>query len=53
MDAKHHMLGNLASIMAKEICILGGLVRQKMNMRFLRKCMNTKPSHGPNLLSFL
>ena len=62
VDARHHMLGRLASIIAKEllngqkvvvvrseeICISGGLVRQKMKyMRFLRKCMNTKPSHGP------
>lgn len=56
------MLGRLASILAKEllngqkvvvvrceeICMSGGLVRQKMKyMRFLRKRMNTKPSHGP------
>ena len=56
------MLGRLSSIIAKEllngqkvvvvrceeICISGGLVRQKMKyMRFLRKCMNTKPSYGP------
>jgi hypothetical protein len=62
IDARHHMLGRLASIVAKEllngqkvvlvrceeICISGGLVRQKMKyMRFLRKRMNTKPSHGP------
>ena len=62
VDARHHMLGRLASIVAKEllngqkvvvvrceeICISGGLVRQKMKyMRFLRKRMNTKPSHGP------
>ena len=62
VDARHHMLGRLASIIAKEllngqkvvvvrseeICISGGLVRQKMKyMRFLRKRMNTKPSHGP------
>ena len=62
VDARHHMLGRLSSIIAKEllngqkvvvvrceeICISGGLVRQKMKyMRFLRKCMNTKPSHGP------
>ncbi|MBA0813022.1 hypothetical protein Gohar_026911 [Gossypium harknessii] len=62
VDARHHMLGRLASILAKEllngqkvvvvrceeICISGGLVRQKMKyMRFLRKRMNTKPSHGP------
>ena len=62
VDARHHMLGRLASIVAKEllngqkvvivrceeICLSGGLVRQKMKyMRFLRKRMNTKPSHGP------
>ncbi|KAK7814671.1 60s ribosomal protein l13a-4 [Quercus suber] len=62
VDARHHMLGRLASIIAKEVlngqkvvvvrceelCISGGLVRQKMKyMRFLRKRMNTKPSHGP------
>nr|BAB33414.1 putative senescence-associated protein [Pisum sativum] len=56
------MLGRLASIVAKElsmvrrsflvrceeICISGGLGRQKMKyMRFLRRRMNTKPSHGP------
>ncbi|WOL01912.1 60S ribosomal protein L13a-4 [Canna indica] len=62
VDARHHMLGRLASILAKEllngqrvvvvrceeICLSGGLVRQKMKyLRFLRKRMNTKPSHGP------
>ncbi|KAL3604727.1 hypothetical protein D5086_005586 [Populus alba] len=62
VDARHHMLGRLASIIAKEllngqkvvvvrceeICMSGGLVRQKMKyLRFLRKRMNTKPSHGP------
>ncbi|CAI9107434.1 OLC1v1006784C1 [Oldenlandia corymbosa var. corymbosa] len=62
VDARHHMLGRLASIIAKEllngqkvvvvrceeICLSGGLVRQKMKyLRFLRKRMNTKPSHGP------
>lgn len=62
MDARHHMLGRLSSILAKEllhgqrvvvvrceeICMSGGLVRQKMKyLRFLRKRMNTKPSHGP------
>lgn len=56
------MLGRLAAIIAKEllngqrvvvvrceeICMSGGLVRQKMKyLRFLRKRMNTKPSHGP------
>ncbi|CAK9167065.1 unnamed protein product [Ilex paraguariensis] len=54
--------GRLASILAKElldgqkvvvvrceeIALSGGLVRQKMKyLRFLRKRMNTKPSHGP------
>ncbi|KAF5746315.1 60S ribosomal protein L13a-4 [Tripterygium wilfordii] len=62
VDARNHMLGRLASIVAKEllngqkvvvvrceeICMSGGLVRQKMKyLRFLRKRMNTKPSHGP------
>ncbi|PWZ23423.1 60S ribosomal protein L13a-4 [Zea mays] len=62
VDARHHMLGRLSSIIAKEllngqkvvvvrceeICMSGGLVRQKMKyLRFLRKRMNTKPSHGP------
>eukprot|EP00249_Psilotum_nudum_P003482 c16891_g1_i1 orf=239-865(-) len=62
VDARHHMLGRLASILAKEllngqrvvvvrceeICLSGGLVRQKMKyLRFLRKRMNTKPSRGP------
>ncbi|KAB2039841.1 hypothetical protein ES319_D02G038300v1 [Gossypium barbadense] len=61
VDARHHMLGRLASILAKEllngqkivvvrseeICMWGGLVSQKMNlMRFLRKRINTKPSHA-------
>ncbi|KAL9253928.1 Large ribosomal subunit protein uL13y-like protein [Drosera capensis] len=62
IDSRHHMLGRLASIVAKEllsgqrvvvvrceeIALSGGLVRQKMKyLRFLRKRMNTKPSHGP------
>lgn len=62
VDARHHMLGRLASIISKEllngqkvtvvrceeICISGGLVRQKMKyLRFLRKRMNTKPDKGP------
>lgn len=62
VDARHHMLGRLASIIAKEllngqrvvvvrceeISISGGLVRQKMKYaRFRNKRMNTKPSHGP------
>lgn len=62
VDARHHMLGRLSSIIAKEllngqkvvvvrceeICLSGGLVRQKMKyLRFLTKRMNTKPSHGP------
>ncbi|KAK9726522.1 hypothetical protein RND81_05G221100 [Saponaria officinalis] len=62
VDARHHMLGRTASIVAKEllsgqrvvvvrceeIALSGGLVRQKMKyLRFLRKRMNTKPSHGP------
>ncbi|KAK4752658.1 hypothetical protein SAY87_021456 [Trapa incisa] len=62
VGARHHMLGRLSSIVAKEllncqkvvvvcceeICLFGGLICQKMkNMRFLRKRMNTKPSLGP------
>ncbi|KAK9831797.1 hypothetical protein WJX74_009603 [Apatococcus lobatus] len=62
VDARGHMLGRLASVLAKqllngeqvvvvrteEICISGGLTRQKMKYeRFLRKRMNTQPSHGP------
>ncbi|XP_021830573.1 60S ribosomal protein L13a-1-like [Prunus avium] len=62
VDGRHHMLGRLASVVAKdllngqriavvrcdEIAISGGLVRQKMKyMRFRRKRMNTQPSHGP------
>ena len=35
-------------VRCEEICLSGGLVRQKMKyLRFLRKRMNTKPSHGP------
>lgn len=35
-------------VRCEEICLSGGLVRQKMKyLRFLRKSMNTKPSHGP------
>lgn len=62
IDARAHMLGRLASIVAKqlltgqqivvvrceEIAISGGLVRQKMKYeRFLRKRMNTNPTRGP------
>eukprot|EP00898_Chlorokybus_atmophyticus_P002724 jgi/Chlat1/3452/Chrsp23S03769 len=62
VDARHHMLGRLASIVAKEllngqrvvvvrceaIAVSGGLVRQKQKyLRFLRKRMNTNPSRGP------
>jgi large subunit ribosomal protein L13Ae len=62
VDARAHMLGRLASIVAKqilsghhivmtrceEITISGGLVRQKMKYeRFLRKRMNTNPTRGP------
>ncbi|KAB2602119.1 60S ribosomal protein L13a-1-like [Pyrus ussuriensis x Pyrus communis] len=62
VDGHHHMLGRLAAVVAKDllngqpiavvraeqIAISGGLVRQKMKyMRFLRKRMNTQPSHGP------
>uniref|UniRef100_A0A7S0RPU1 60S ribosomal protein L13a n=1 Tax=Chlamydomonas leiostraca TaxID=1034604 RepID=A0A7S0RPU1_9CHLO len=62
IDARAHMLGRLASIVAKqilsghhvvvvraeEISVSGGLVRQKMKYeRFLRKRMNTNPVRGP------
>ncbi|CAL5034299.1 unnamed protein product [Urochloa decumbens] len=57
VDARGHMMGRLASTVAKEIlrggaavreemALSGGLVRQKS--RFLRKRMNTKP-HSPPL----
>eukprot|EP00884_Botryococcus_braunii_P014581 jgi/Botrbrau1/23123/Bobra.0243s0053.1 len=62
IDARGHMLGRLASILAKqllngqqivvvrceEINISGGIVRQKMKYeRFLRKRLNTQPKRGP------
>lgn len=62
IDTKDHLLGRLASVVAKQllsgyhiVCvrceaiqISGGLIRQKMKFeRFLRKRMNTKPSRGP------
>ncbi|KAL6745975.1 ribosomal protein L13a component of cytosolic 80S ribosome and 60S large subunit [Haematococcus lacustris] len=62
IDARAHMLGRLASIVAKqilsgyhvvlvraeEISVSGGLVRQKAKYeRFLRKRMNTNPTRGP------
>lgn len=62
IDSRGHLLGRLAAIVAKqllcgyrivcvrceEVHISGGLVRQKMKFeRFLKKRMNTKPSHGP------
>ncbi|TVU40288.1 hypothetical protein EJB05_13745, partial [Eragrostis curvula] len=62
VDARDHMMGRLSSIVSKallkgqavdvvrceEIAVSGGLVRQKSKFaRFLRKRMNTKPSHGP------
>ncbi|XP_012483219.2 60S ribosomal protein L13a-4 [Gossypium raimondii] len=68
VDARRHLLGRLASILAKEllngqkvvvvrceeICMWGGLVSQKMNlMRFLRKRMNTESSYGKWMLSTL
>lgn len=35
-------------VRTEAICISGGLTRQKMKYeRFLRKRMNTQPSHGP------
>mmetsp|Transcript_5761 Transcript_5761/g.11018 ORF Transcript_5761/g.11018 Transcript_5761/m.11018 type:complete len:185 (-) Transcript_5761:691-1245(-) len=62
IDGRAHMLGRLASVVAKqllaglnivvvrceEISISGGLVRQKMKYeRFLKKRMNTNPTRGP------
>merc|ERR1712137_587403 len=62
VDARAHMLGRLASIVAKqllngehvvcvrteEITLSGGLVRQRMKYeRFLRKRHNTNPVKGP------
>ncbi|KAF5831881.1 ribosomal protein L13a component of cytosolic 80S ribosome and 60S large subunit [Dunaliella salina] len=62
IDARAHMLGRLASIVAKQILLgyhvvvcraeqltlSGGLTRQKMKYdRFLRKRMLTNPQHGP------
>eukprot|EP01023_Acetabularia_acetabulum_P041651 TRINITY_DN406_c0_g1_i1.p2 TRINITY_DN406_c0_g1~~TRINITY_DN406_c0_g1_i1.p2 ORF type:complete len:190 (-),score=39.31 TRINITY_DN406_c0_g1_i1:187-756(-) len=62
IDCNNHMLGRLASVIAKqllignyivcvrceEITLSGGLVRQKMKFhRFLRKRTLTQPSDGP------
>eukprot|EP01024_Parvocaulis_polyphysoides_P033679 TRINITY_DN29905_c0_g1_i4.p2 TRINITY_DN29905_c0_g1~~TRINITY_DN29905_c0_g1_i4.p2 ORF type:complete len:210 (-),score=34.56 TRINITY_DN29905_c0_g1_i4:132-704(-) len=62
IDCNNHMLGRLASVVAKqllignyivcvrceEITISGGLVRQKMKFqRFLRKRTLTQPADGP------
>mmetsp|Transcript_13821 Transcript_13821/g.45445 ORF Transcript_13821/g.45445 Transcript_13821/m.45445 type:complete len:198 (-) Transcript_13821:79-672(-) len=62
VDCRKHLLGRLASIIAKQlltgqhvvcvrtesICISGGIVRQKMKWdRFKRLRMNTCPSKGP------
>jgi large subunit ribosomal protein L13Ae len=62
IDCRAHMLGRLASVIAKQllngqhvvatrteaITISGGLMRQKMKFsRFLRKRMNTNPKKGP------
>ncbi|PUZ68220.1 hypothetical protein GQ55_2G007900 [Panicum hallii var. hallii] len=62
VDTRGHMMGRLASAVAKELLkgqrvavlrceempLSGGLARQKSRfLRFLRKRMNTKPSHGP------
>ncbi|VDD81399.1 unnamed protein product [Mesocestoides corti] len=62
IDARGHLLGRLASIVAKtllmgqkvvvvrceEINISGSLYRNKLKyLAFLRKRMNTNPSHGP------
>eukprot|EP00798_Chlamydomonas_sp_ICE-L_P000276 gene276-1605_t len=61
IDARAHMLGRLASVVAKQLLtgqhvvvvrceainISGGIVRQKMKYdRFLRKRMNTNPTRG-------
>lgn len=36
-------------VRAEEMSISGGLVRQKAKYeRFLRKAMNTNPTHGPH-----
>ncbi|VDM21073.1 unnamed protein product [Hydatigera taeniaeformis] len=62
IDARRHLLGRLASIVAKtllqgqkvvvvrceQISISGSLYRNKLKYHeFLRKRMNTNPSHGP------
>eukprot|EP00005_Dracoamoeba_jomungandri_P000045 CAMPEP_0174251140 /NCGR_PEP_ID=MMETSP0439-20130205/1064_1 /TAXON_ID=0 /ORGANISM="Stereomyxa ramosa, Strain Chinc5" /LENGTH=204 /DNA_ID=CAMNT_0015331381 /DNA_START=35 /DNA_END=649 /DNA_ORIENTATION=- len=62
IDGRDHILGRLASIVAKqlingnrvvvvrceEIVIAGSLFRNKLNyLSFLRKRCNVKPSHGP------
>merc|ERR1712205_182595 len=62
VDCRDHMLGRLASVIAKQllngqhvvavrteaITISGGLVRQKMKFsRFLRLRINTNPKKGP------
>lgn len=62
VDCRAHMLGRLASVVAKQllqgqhvvlvraesIAISGGIMRQKMRFaRFLRLRMNTNPSKGP------
>merc|ERR1712216_5866 len=62
IDCKNHLLGRLASIIAKEllcgqrvVCvrcedinISGGFYRNKLKyLDFLRKRTNTNPTHGP------
>merc|ERR1712173_479318 len=62
IDARGHMLGRLAALVAKTIlqgqrvvilraegiCISGSFYRNKLKyLSFLRKRMNTNPSHGP------
>jgi len=62
VDGKDHMLGRLASIIAKEllsgqrvvvvrceeIVISGSIMRNKVKYhQFLKKRMNTNPTHGP------
>merc|ERR1712224_50933 len=62
IDARDHIMGRLASTIAKEllqgqkvvvtrcegIVVTGSLLRNKMTfLRYLNKRCNTKPSHGP------
>merc|ERR1712113_319352 len=62
IDGKDHLMGRLASVIAKQIltgqrivvvrcesiCISGNFYRNKLKvLEYLRKRMNTKPSRGP------